>query len=328
MFADIMLPLEAWACRFDRSPRSARSCTTHAARPGRRTPCDRRGGGGDALRVRGHPPAPPRAVRGRAALIGFAGAPFTLACYLIEGRPSRDYAKAKGLMYGAEATWHASWRRSPIRSSATCGPGPGRRAGRAALRLLGRRALADATTRRYSRPTPGASSRRCNATGVPTIHFGTGARQPARADGRRRQRTPSAWTGGYPWMRPGERIGPGKGIQGNLDPGAAGPLRGRAREADGSCDGPAAAPVTSSIWATASFRRRPGAAGPTGAGRPSAAEGPFGGNGVSAGREVAGVLLMTYGSPATLEDVPAYLGSVRGGREPTSWWTSSSAATP
>ena len=38
---------------------------------------------------------------GRAAVIGFCGAPFTLACYLIEGRPSRDYAQAKALMLRA-----------------------------------------------------------------------------------------------------------------------------------------------------------------------------------------------------------------------------------
>ena len=42
----------------------------------------------------------------RAALLGFAGAPFTLACYLIEGRPSRDFATTKALMYGAPAVWH------------------------------------------------------------------------------------------------------------------------------------------------------------------------------------------------------------------------------
>jgi uroporphyrinogen decarboxylase len=44
---------------------------------------------------------------GRAALIGFSGAPFTLACYLIEGRPSRDYAHAKALMLREPAVWSA-----------------------------------------------------------------------------------------------------------------------------------------------------------------------------------------------------------------------------
>jgi uroporphyrinogen decarboxylase len=41
----------------------------------------------------------------RAALLGFAGAPFTLACYLIEGRPAREFPKAKALMYGEPETW-------------------------------------------------------------------------------------------------------------------------------------------------------------------------------------------------------------------------------
>src|SRR5205085_11466703 len=48
-----------------------------------------------------------RALGGRAAVVGFSGAPFTLACYLIEGRPSRDYAIAKSLMYGQPEVWHA-----------------------------------------------------------------------------------------------------------------------------------------------------------------------------------------------------------------------------
>ena len=44
---------------------------------------------------------------GRAAVIGFCGAPYTLACYLIEGRPSRDYAQAKTLMLRDPDVWAA-----------------------------------------------------------------------------------------------------------------------------------------------------------------------------------------------------------------------------
>src|SRR6266852_9789796 len=48
-----------------------------------------------------------RELEGKQAVIGFSGAPFTLACYLIEGRPSRDYGLAKSLMYGQPEVWHA-----------------------------------------------------------------------------------------------------------------------------------------------------------------------------------------------------------------------------
>jgi uroporphyrinogen decarboxylase len=44
-------------------------------------------------------------LNGRAALLGFAGAPYTLASYLIEGRPTKEHARAKALMYGDEALW-------------------------------------------------------------------------------------------------------------------------------------------------------------------------------------------------------------------------------
>jgi uroporphyrinogen decarboxylase len=47
-----------------------------------------------------------RELDGRAGVIGFSGAPFTLACYLIEGRPSRDFATAKAFMYREPSAWH------------------------------------------------------------------------------------------------------------------------------------------------------------------------------------------------------------------------------
>jgi uroporphyrinogen decarboxylase len=47
----------------------------------------------------------------RTALLGFAGAPFTLACYLIEGKPSREFPRAKAMLYGEPELWHALMER-------------------------------------------------------------------------------------------------------------------------------------------------------------------------------------------------------------------------
>src|SRR5215470_5989297 len=52
-----------------------------------------------------------RMVRGELpeekAVIGFCGGPFTVAGYLVEGKPSREFATVKALMYGEPDTWHA-----------------------------------------------------------------------------------------------------------------------------------------------------------------------------------------------------------------------------
>ena len=47
-----------------------------------------------------------RQLDGRTAVLGFAGAPFTVASYLIEGRPTKDFARSKALMYGDPPLWH------------------------------------------------------------------------------------------------------------------------------------------------------------------------------------------------------------------------------
>lgn len=52
-----------------------------------------------------------RELDGQTPLIGFCGAPFTLACYAIEGGSSRDFDKARHFMYHAPAAWHALMQR-------------------------------------------------------------------------------------------------------------------------------------------------------------------------------------------------------------------------
>ena len=109
LFADIMLPLEPMGVSLEIQPDLG---------PVIHEPI-RDMAGVERLRPL-EPEAPRRAVRprddsalearapdGRAAVIGFCGAPFTLACYLIEGRPSRDYALAKSFMLREPATWAA-----------------------------------------------------------------------------------------------------------------------------------------------------------------------------------------------------------------------------
>ena len=65
-----------------------------------------------------------RIVRGELddeqAVIGFCGAPFTVAGYLVEGKPSRDFAKVKAMMYGDPHAWHSLLETLADDSRATC----------------------------------------------------------------------------------------------------------------------------------------------------------------------------------------------------------------
>ncbi len=105
LFADIMLPLEPMGVGLRIEPevgpvidRPIRSAADVAAL-GPFDPAEM-SFTLDAIRlVRGE-------LDGAAGVIGFSGAPFTLACYLIEGRRSRDFATAKAFMYREPAAWH------------------------------------------------------------------------------------------------------------------------------------------------------------------------------------------------------------------------------
>ena len=107
-------------------------------------------------------------------LIGFAGAPFTLASYLVEGGPSRTHERTKALMYGHPEVWHACSAGSPtITAHLPAAAGGGRRVGGAAVRLVGGRAFARRLPA-YVLPHSAAALAAVADLGVPRIHFGVG----------------------------------------------------------------------------------------------------------------------------------------------------------
>ncbi|GAC1665116.1 MAG: uroporphyrinogen decarboxylase [Candidatus Limnocylindrales bacterium] len=153
-------------------------------------------------------------LSGSAGVIGFSGAPFTLACYLIEGRPSRDFATAKAFMYREPAAWHDLMERlstmivAYLRAQVE--------AGADVIQVFDSwiGGLGPADYREYVQP----HVRRIFSalTDVPTIHFGTGTAALlellAEAGGDvigvdQRVSLADAW----------RRIGTDRGIQGNLD---------------------------------------------------------------------------------------------------------------
>ncbi|MDE0670085.1 MAG: uroporphyrinogen decarboxylase [bacterium] len=151
-------------------------------------------------------------------LIGFAGAPFTLASYLIEGGPSRHHPRTKALMLGDEALWLDLTER--LAEIAIASLHAQVAAGASAVQLFDSWAgcLSPAHYRRYA----ALASRRVLAAvaewGVPAIHFGvgTGALLEDMAVG--------ADVVGIDWRVPlGEaraRLGAEVAVQGNLDPAA------------------------------------------------------------------------------------------------------------
>ncbi len=152
------------------------------------------------------------------AVVGFCGGPFTVAGYLVEGKPSREFAVTKALMYREPAVWHALMERlvGHVRRVRRR-PGPGRRRRGAALRLVGRGALAAPITTSSPRRGRRGCSQRSVTQAFPSIHFGTGAATllPAMA-------AAGGDVIGLDWRIPLDEgwalAGDDRAVQGNLDP--------------------------------------------------------------------------------------------------------------
>jgi uroporphyrinogen decarboxylase len=154
---------------------------------------------------------------GGTPLIGFAGAPFTLASYLVEGGPSRTHGLTKALMYGDPELWHALCDRLAeitlgfLRVQIA--------AGASAIQLFDSwaGALTEADYRRYVQPHSARVLAALADTGVPRIHFGVGTGELLTAMGEA-----GADVVGVDWRVPldvaTKRIGPDRAVQGNLDP--------------------------------------------------------------------------------------------------------------
>ena len=150
-------------------------------------------------------------------LIGFAGAPFTLASYAIEGGHSTSFARTKGLMYGDAETWHrfaallaatvADYLRAQVE------------AGAQAVQLFDSwiGALDEADYREFALPHVRRIFDSVSDLDIPKIHFGTGTAHLLAV-----QREAGGTVIGVDWRTPldeGWRLaGDGVAVQGNLDP--------------------------------------------------------------------------------------------------------------
>lgn len=115
-----------------------------------------------------------RALAGRVPVIGFVGAPFTLASYMIEGGPSRNYLRTKAMMYRDETLWRRLMGKlvDVLGSFAVLQVASGARAIQVFDSWVG--ALGPDDYVRYVAPYSRALIDRVRSSGVPVIHFGTG----------------------------------------------------------------------------------------------------------------------------------------------------------
>ncbi len=152
-------------------------------------------------------------------LIGFAGGPFTVASYLVEGGPSKNFTRIKALMLGEPAVWHDLVERltdlalASLRSQLD--------AGASAVQVFD--SWAGILTPRHYQELVLPSTTRLFAElaeshpGVPTILFGVGTGELLSS-----MATAGSTVVGIDWRVPLDearrRVGPGVAVQGNLDP--------------------------------------------------------------------------------------------------------------
>ncbi|MCW2775082.1 MAG: uroporphyrinogen decarboxylase [Nocardioides sp.] len=169
-----------------------------------------------------HVPFITEAVRGLVGelggtpLIGFAGAPFTVASYLVEGGPSKEHAKTKAMMFGAPDVWDALMRKIAGISAAYLEVQVG--AGASAVQLFDSwaGALTPADYRDFVMPHSTHVLERAGALGVPRIHFGVGTANLLGLMGEA-----GADVVGVDWRTPLGTAIPlvgDRAVQGNLDP--------------------------------------------------------------------------------------------------------------
>jgi uroporphyrinogen decarboxylase len=157
-----------------------------------------------------------RELRAHQAVVGFCGAPFTVAGYLVEGKPSRDFATAKALMYGEPAVWHSLLERL---ADTFAGYAVAQaRAGADAVQLFDswNGSLSPSDYAEFAAPWSAHVLSALREADIPSIHFGTGCSTllPAMAQA-------GGDVIGLDWRLPldeGWALAGARAVQGNLDP--------------------------------------------------------------------------------------------------------------
>jgi uroporphyrinogen decarboxylase len=158
-----------------------------------------------------------RELEGRSPLIGFSGAPFTLASYAIEGGSSRNYERAKGLMWAEPAVWDRLMSLLAERVGRYLAAQAA--AGAQALQLFDSwaGALSPGDYRRHVLPYSRRAIAIAREAGVPVIHFSTGTGAYLEAvDEAGGDVLGVDWRVDLAETR--RRLGPHRPVQGNLDP--------------------------------------------------------------------------------------------------------------